>query len=97
MDIVNKVLRCFEKPQSETQNRAADGLCPVCWGYQEYDQQVRTLFRDKQISIKNCQESYMLVQDFVKNYIDGIQLRDAKTESCPKCGHTKVEHKIHQG
>lgn len=87
MDIVQNLLDYFRKPKSETERIAPEGLCPVCWGYEEYDQKIRTLFEDKQIDVNNHKDSYMLVQKFVKEHIDGIKLKESEIQECPTCGN----------
>lgn len=86
MYIVDQLVSFFQKPEEETKGNSPQGLCPVCWGYQEYDGKIRKLFKDKQIDVNNHRDSYMLLQDFVVNHIKGIKLKDSVTESCPDCG-----------
>ncbi|MDN3688585.1 hypothetical protein [Cyclobacterium jeungdonense] len=37
MNIIDKLIDHVNKPKEETENTAPEGLCPVCWGIQEYD------------------------------------------------------------
>jgi len=87
MDLLEKLVKFFESSKEETKNKTPEGVCPVCWGYQEYDKKIRTLFYDRQIDINNHKDNYSFMQDFVKENIDGIKLKEGETSTCPKCGH----------
>jgi hypothetical protein len=86
MDIIENIIKHFRKPKEEQKEKAPEGVCALCWGRQEYDHKIRTLFKDKQVDVNNHKASYMLVQGFVKKNIDGIKLKEGKTETCPTCG-----------
>ena len=78
MSLINTLVTFFKRPKEQTRNKTPEGLCPVCWGYQEYDHKVRKLFKDKQIDINNHKDSYMLIQDFVVHELEGIKLKEEK-------------------
>ena len=84
-DVVNRMVEFFKKPQEETVNEAPEGMCSLCWGYQEYDGKVRQLYRDKQVDVNNHKDSYMLIQGFVKEHLDGYQIKDGVVHVCPNC------------
>jgi hypothetical protein len=86
MDIIEKLVTFFRKPEDETKNETPEGPCPLCWGYQEYDKKIRVLYKDRQIDVNNHKDSYMLMQDFMVNHIDGIKLKEGELEACPSCG-----------
>lgn len=91
MTLTNTLVDFFKKPHEQTKDETPAGLCPVCWGYQEYDHKIRKLFKDKQIDVNNHRDSYMLIQNFVIHELEGIKLREGKTDSCPVCGKAKEE------
>lgn len=84
-DLINRLIEFFKKPEEATKNQVPEGLCPICWGYQEYDGKIRKLYKDKQIDVNNHQDSYMLIQDFLVTHIDGIRLKKDLVEPCPRC------------
>lgn len=86
MDIVDNIIQFLKKDEKEKTHNAPEGLCPVCWGYQQYDGKIRTLLKDRQIDINNHKESYMLIQNFMKKHVDSITLKDGVVEKCPTCG-----------
>jgi len=84
--LVDSLVDFFSKPKEQTRDKAPEGLCPVCWGYQQYDGKVRNLLKDRQVDVNNKRESYLLIQEFVKDNIEGIRLREGETDICPDCG-----------
>lgn len=62
------------------------GVCPNCWGEQEYDGLVRDLIKDKQVDVNNHEAKHAFIQDFVVNHINGIHLeREGDAYKCPRC------------
>lgn len=84
MEIVDSIIAHFKR-NGDKASDAPEGLCPVCWGYQEYDRKIRTIFKDKQVDINNHKDSYMLIQNFVNENIDGIHLKGGEIHTCPQC------------
>lgn len=86
--MINTLLSFFKKPKEETQGNAPAGYCPNCWGSQEYDNEIRELYKDKQVDVNNHEANYAFIQDFVVNRIDGIKLKRGNNSlECPTC-HT---------
>ena len=86
MSFVDSLVEFIRKPEEQTVDKTPDGLCPVCWGYQQYDKKLRKLFRDKQVDVNSGRDSYMLVQKFVVDHLDGIRLKEGEVVACTKCG-----------
>lgn len=86
MEFFEQLLDYLKKPEEETKGRAPDGVCSVCWGYQEYDHKIRKLFNDDQIDVLNHLKKYTYARKFVKEHIDGIRLREGEIQICPVCG-----------
>lgn len=85
MDVYDKITDFFQKSKDETQDKAPEGLCAVCWGYQEYDKKIRIIFEDKQIDVNNHSYKYMRIQKLLKEQIEGIKLKEGEIHNCPKC------------
>ncbi len=63
-----------------------EGICPNCWGDQEYDNIVREKFKDAQIDVNNHNSKYAFIQDFIVNHVNGIKLKSTvKGNECPTC------------
>ena len=86
MDLAEHLLDYFDKPKEETKNRTTDGVCPICWGYQEYDHKIRKLYLDKQIDVSNHKNKFTFMRQFVKDNISGIRLVEGEEKICPTCG-----------
>lgn len=90
MDIIENITHYFKNQNDKKKGSSPKGTCPVCWGYQQYDGEIRDLLEDKQIDINNHRDSYMLIQDFMKHSIDGIKLKEGIVSDCPKCSNQKA-------
>ena len=56
------------------------------WGKQEYDHEIREMYKDKQIDVNNHEANYAFIQDFVVTHIDGIKLKKGNNSfECPTC------------
>lgn len=91
MDLVKSIVEFFKKPKPEAGNESPEGVCALCWGTQEYDGKIRTLYKDKQVDVNNKEDSYMLIQKFVKDNMDGYQVKDGVTHVCTDCEILKEE------
>jgi len=84
--MIKQLIAFFKKPKSETKDQVPEGMCPNCWGKQEYDGQIRELYKDKQIDVNNHEENYAFIQKFVVKHVDGIRLKKGKNSlDCPTC------------
>ena len=84
--MIEKIMSFFSRPKSEREHETPEGYCPNCWGTQEYDQQIREMYRDKQIDVNNHLANYAFIRDFVVRHIDGIRLKKgAGSLECPTC------------
>jgi len=87
--MIDKLLLFFKKPKEERQGNSPEGYCPNCWGSQEYDNEIRELYKDKQVDVNNHEAHYAFIQDFVVNHIDGIKLKRGNNSlECPTCRTT---------
>ncbi len=75
MELVDTLINFFKNPKEETKNQTPEGICPNCWGAQEYDNKIRELLVDKQIDINNKGANHAFIQDFVVKNLDGIKLK----------------------
>lgn len=85
MYLIEQLMTFFKKPEEETKDSAPEGICPLCWGYQQYDGKIRTLIKDKQIDINNHLKAQTFFEEVVKTHIEGIHLKEAEISNCPHC------------
>ena len=84
--MIEQLISFFKQAPEETKNNVPEGLCPNCWGTQEYDNQIREMYRDQQIDVNNHEANYAFIQDFVVTHIDGIRLKKGNNSlECPTC------------
>jgi len=84
--MIEKLIRFFKQSPEETKTKVPEGICPNCWGEQEYDNVIRDMYKDKQIDVNNHKINYAFVQDFVVNRLNGIHLiKGDNSLQCPTC------------
>lgn len=84
--MIEVLMSFFKKDKSETSGQVPEGLCPNCWGSQEYDNIIRDLYEDKQIDVNNHRSHHAFIQDFVVNHVTGIKLKKGNNGlECPTC------------
>lgn len=87
--MIETLISFFKKTAKETKGETPEGLCPNCWGEQEYDNTVRKMYVDKQIDVNNRDANYAFIQDFVVNSVNGIKLIKGNIGfECPRCKRT---------
>ncbi len=57
--MIEKLVNFFKKPAAETKGQTPEGLCPNCWGEQEYDNMIREMYVDKQIDVNNHKANHV--------------------------------------
>lgn len=63
-----------------------EGVCPNCWGQQEYGGRAINLMEDKQIDVNNSNTRHAFIKDFVVKHVSGIQLKKHQQGYvCPTC------------
>lgn len=90
MDLIKAILSHIQKPEIETRDSAPHGLCPVCWGNQQYDGKIRTILKNKQIDINNHKDSHMIIEEFVKVHINELKRKEVEVRNCSACGHDNL-------
>jgi len=76
----------FKKKINDEFSETPEGICPNCWGYQEYGNLIRKEYKDAQISVNNKESKYAFIQDYIVTNVTGIHLKSAiEGEKCPTC------------
>ena len=85
MNLTESLLDFFSKKEHKSSD-VPDGLCPNCWGQQEYGDTIRELYADKQIDVNNQQVDHAFIQEFVVNRLKGVHLKKGDDGlTCPTC------------
>ncbi len=83
--------RLFKNKKTDEFGNAPEGLCPNCWGNQEYREVIREKYKDLQIAVNNHESKHAFIQDFVVTRLNGIKLKSwVHGLECPTC---KVSYK----
>ena len=87
MTFVDTLLAFFQREAEDTADQTPDGACPNCWGWEEWDNVVRTAMKDKQIDVNNHREGHAFIKQFTVEHIDGIRLRKHEDGQykCERC------------
>lgn len=85
MQLIDRLVGYFNNPKSQEQG-APEGLCPNCWGNQQYDNIIREMYVDKQIDVNNSEANHTFIQKFVVERVNGITLKKGNNGyTCPTC------------
>ena len=88
--MIETLISFFKNPAAETKGQVPEGVCPNCWGSQEYDNTIREMYADHQIDVNNHSANHAFIQNFVKERVSGIRLiKGTNSFECPTC-HAKV-------
>lgn len=84
--MANFFSRLFNIKKQETFDSVPEGVCPNCWGDQEYGNLVREKYKDQQIEVNNKESKHAFIQDFVVTHLNGIKLKSTvHGTECPTC------------
>ncbi len=84
MTIIESIKKYFKnKIENKETSSAPEGVCPNCWGKQEWDGHFYELMRAKNITPET--DTYnSFKKEIVTKYIDGIVLKE-DTYTCTTC------------
>lgn len=84
--MIDKIIQFFQDNPTSSEGKSPEGVCPNCWGKQEYDGTVRELIKDKQIDVNNKSGAHNFIQKFVVERIEGISLKKGTSGlECVQC------------
>ncbi len=84
--MIEPIINFFKKNPTSSNGTAPEGVCPNCWGKQEYDGTIRELWKDQQIDVNNKRAAHTFIRKFVIERIDGITLKKGSSGLvCSKC------------
>jgi DNA-directed RNA polymerase subunit M/transcription elongation factor TFIIS len=93
MGYIDRLLKYILKKPKEVPKEAGDEKnCPFCWGYQQYDKEIRLMSNDKQLDVKNHRDKYVKVGKFMVEHVDGFKNKKRIIERCPECGGKRIKY-----
>lgn len=79
---------------SEIPSETPEGLCPNCWGRQEYQGKFFEAVKREGIDTQNITEKKGWIQAYAEQHLSGIQLKNNESHAaCVSCGLKYVDEK----
>lgn len=87
MNLVNSIFSFFNKKGTVTEQEFPSGVCPNCWGREEYGGYFYEAIKNENINIHDRNTSVGWVQDYANKHLSGItfQRNENKELACKKC------------
>jgi hypothetical protein len=86
MSILDSLKQIFGGKSSSRETVVPEGLCPNCWGKQDYDGQYLDGMRKDNIDLNNATEKLGWIQALALEKVEGIKLKVTDDYlSCPTC------------
>ena len=78
----------------EKSNEVPEGLCPNCWGRQEYQGNFFEAVKREGIDTENITEKKGWIQAYAETHLTGIELKNSEPHNvCASCGLNYVDAK----
>lgn len=84
----DKILDFFKGEKKAEALEAPEGVCPNCWGRQEYSGKFYEAMKNEGVDANNASEKKGWIQDYTDKHLAGIKLDENAV--CSKC---KVTYK----
>lgn len=85
MKIITALVSILKHP-TPSEARTPDGLCPNCWGRQEYGGAFFEAVKNENIDINDVEEHKGWIQDYAEKNLSGIRLKAVGEDLvCPNC------------
>jgi len=76
MNFFKRLLHNFETREPEPVAVSGESQCPVCWGFQEYDQEIRIIHKDRLKDVTNKSFKFMRIQRLLREQIGGVRSKN---------------------
>ena len=91
MNIIENLLKSLRKSNNANSDDAPEGLCPNCWGRQEYGGNFYNAVKNHGLDINSQNPEIGWINDYAEKHLKGIKL-EQKGESLA-CPHCKISYK----
>ena len=86
MSLLDSLKQLFGIKSSTPETVVPEGLCPNCWGKQDYDGQYLEGMRKDNIDLNNATAKLGWIQALALEKVEGIKLKETDDYfSCPTC------------
>jgi len=69
-----------------------EGVCPNCWGRQEYGNKMYKAIEEEGIDLNNVESKLGWIEAYVVEYFDGIKVSRKPTEEQYECAACKMRY-----
>lgn len=90
MNLFDTVINYLKGNQDKIE--APEGVCPNCWGRQEYEGKLIEAISHEHIDLNNVTEKKGWIQAYATQHLTGIKLE--KKENVYECQTCKVTYKV---
>ncbi len=86
MELIDNLLNYLRKNKEPNNEKAPEGLCPNCWGRQEYGGNFYKAVKNHGLDVNTKQPEIGWIKDYAEKHLKGIRL-EARDDSvaCPSC------------
>lgn len=86
MTLKKSLLEFLKKKQPPIENETPEGICPNCWGRQEYGGKFYEAVKNYNADVNEKNPNIGWVEDYANKHIKGIMLHEENEKLvCPKC------------
>lgn len=86
MSVFKALLSFLRKKGTPEQETSPEGLCPNCWGREEYGGQFFQAVRNQGLDVNSKDPDVGWVKEYASKHLSGIQLiKENNSIACAKC------------
>lgn len=86
MKLIGNIIDYLKAKETGEGPKAPEGLCPNCWGTQEYEGKFYHAIKNQKVDVNSSSEFLGWVQDYANKHLLGIQIKtQAEEKACEKC------------
>ena len=91
MDIVKSLLNFIKKKDTPEETSIPEGLCSICWGYEEYGGNFYERVKQQNLDVNSKDDHVGWINEYANKHLSGIALKrqgNGNELICDKCKTT---------
>ena len=94
MNLVTSLLEYLRASKSPDKQKAPEGLCPNCWGRQEYGGNFYEAVKNHGLDVNSKYPEVGWIKDYAETHLKGIALRRERDKLvCESC---KISYRVEE-
>ena len=86
MKLLEALINLLKTKNTGEEVAAPEGVCPNCWGREEYGGQFYEAIKNRGIDATHPEKNAGWIQEYAETHLKGIHLaRQGDQDVCPKC------------